>query len=168
MQKPTLVAVDTNVVLLLAVEDGSTIDAWETIKNRIKPIQFLIPPTVIQELAFKSRADGDVAEGEIAQKALASFRSGWNFQPAVLNAVEQGIAQQAASRLREQAILPFEERHDALVLAETALLGCALLLTHDSHLRDIDFPRVTLLFRQLDIPVPVIATPAELIKKFYR
>jgi predicted nucleic acid-binding protein len=168
MPNPTLVAVDTNVVLLLAAEDEGTTDACQTILNRIKPVHFLVPPTVVQELVFKARTTGQGLERHTAQTALLGFRARWHFQPAVLNSVQQAIAHQAARCLRDQALLPYEEWHDAVVLAEAAVLGCALLLTHDSHLRDIDFQRLSLLLRELDLSAPVIATPAEVIKKFYR
>jgi len=42
------------------------------------------------------------------------------------------------------------------------------LITYDSHLRDIDFARLTLLLREFDLGAPVIATPSEVVKKFYR
>ena len=38
-----------------------------------------------------------------------------------------------AQRLREQELIPDEEVNDSLVLAESALLGCTMLLTSDEH-----------------------------------
>lgn len=55
----------------------------------------------------------------------------------------------------------------SFILAETAFLNCALLVTHDAHLHGIDFPRTTFLFRSLDLTLPVIAAPLDLIRKFY-
>ena len=46
-----------------------------------------------------------------------------------------GIAERIAGRIREQGLTPREELNDSLVLAESALLGCSLLLTSDEHLR---------------------------------
>jgi len=70
--------------------------------------------------------------------------------------------------LRDIGLLPYEERNDALVIAESAVLNCVLLVSRDSHLFDIDRERLAFLFRQLDLPVPLIASPDDLLKKFYR
>lgn len=115
MQKPTLVAVDTNVVLLLAADDEHTADAWETIRRKVSLVQFLVPPTVIQELTFKAHFDNDIEEREVAAKALVGLRSRWRFQPAVLNDVQGQIARHADELIRERGLLPFDERNDALI-----------------------------------------------------
>ena len=81
--------------------------------------------------------------------------------------VRHGIAERIAQRLREQRLIPEEEVNDSLVLAESALLGCSLLLTSDEHLRGVDFERLTLELRSFDVPAPVIATPREIVRKFF-
>jgi hypothetical protein len=58
--------------------------------------------------------------------------------------------------------------NDALVLAEAATLNCILLVSQDSHLRDIDHAELKKLFQTLDLNSPVIATPREVVKKFFR
>jgi len=166
LQKPMFVAVDTNVVLLLAAEDDDTPDAWDTVNRRIKSVRFLVPPTVLLELVFKSRQEDDRIQ-QNACKALAKVRAQRQLEPSIPSDLQQGIAQRVAERLRERGILPWEERHDALLLAEAAVLNCGLLLTHDSHLRDLDFLRMSILLRELDVTPPVIATPAEVARKFY-
>ena len=55
-----------------------------------------------------------------------------------------------------------------MILAEAALLGCAVLLTSDSHLRGLDYARLTWELKACDVSVPVIATPREIVKKFFR
>jgi len=35
------------------------------------------------------------------------------------------------------------------------------------HLLDIDYARLILLFRQLDLPAPLISSPEKLLKQFY-
>ena len=67
MQKPTLVAVDTNVVLSLAGEDEDTTDAWESIKKRVPLMKFLVPPTVVEELAFQSQGIGGTVQKKIKE-----------------------------------------------------------------------------------------------------
>jgi hypothetical protein len=48
------------------------------------------------------------------------------------------------------------------------LLSGIVLVTYDSHLRDLDFRRLALLFGELDLIAPIIATPTEVLRKFYR
>jgi predicted nucleic acid-binding protein len=164
MQRPTLVAVDTNILMRLANEDGSTIDALELLKRRLKPAQFLVPPTVLDEIVAKAVEDNHA----LAIKALQELRGKWGFFPQSLNAVQEAIVNNAVLRLRDSGLLPYEERNDALVIAESAVLNCVLLVSRDSHLFNIDRDRLAYLFRQLDLPVPLIASPDDLLKKFYR
>jgi hypothetical protein len=53
-------------------------------------------------------------------------------------------------------------------LAETALLDCSILLTSDEHLRAVDHEQATLLLRRYELIAPVIATPREIARKFFR
>ena len=56
MQKPKLVAVDSNVLILLAQGDDLTLEACETIQSRIKPVQLVATPTVISEFNLQIAA----------------------------------------------------------------------------------------------------------------
>src|SRR6266849_1402753 len=146
MQKLKLVAADSNVLILLAQEDDLTCDACETIQARIKPAQLIATPIVIEELTHKVLTDPMLRQP--ARKALTQMRLLWRCQPTLLNAVQEPVALQIAHRLHDLSLLPSEERHDALLLAQAAVLNCTLLLTYDSHLRDIDFQRLTLSLRE--------------------
>lgn len=42
------------------------------------------------------------------------------------------------------------------------------LLTGDAHLRGLDFQRVSLELKAFDVEMPVIATPREIVRKFFR
>jgi hypothetical protein len=48
------------------------------------------------------------------------------------------------------------------------LLGAAILLTGASHLRGLDFQRVSLELKAFDVEMPVIAPPREIVQKFFR
>ena len=50
---------------------------------------------------------------------------------------------------------------------EAGLLGCTLLLTSDGHLRDLDFRMAMLVIKSYDVEIPVIATPREVVRKFF-
>ena len=58
--------------------------------------------------------------------------------------------------------------HPWLIIAESALLECRILLSGDAHLRGVDFQRLTLLLKDFDVAAPVIATPSEIVRKFFR
>jgi hypothetical protein len=61
-----------------------------------------------------------------------------------------------------------EEANDGLVLAESALLGSSTLLTSDEHLRSIDLERLSYELQTFSLSVPVMATPREIVRKFFR
>ena len=163
-----LVAVDTNVPLDLAHEVGDVADALGVIRERITGARLIAPPTVALELAYLSEfAD----EGEVrsaAQTALRSLVSKWGIQPVNLVPVGHGIVDAIAAKIRAQGLLPDEETHDALILAESAVLECSMLLTSDAHLREIDHDRLALLLNASHVASPIIATPREIVRKFFR
>jgi hypothetical protein len=57
--------------------------------------------------------------------------------------------------------------NDSQLVAESALVGARLLLSSDEHLRGIDFERLTMELQGFDLTAPVIATPAEVVRKFF-
>jgi hypothetical protein len=60
-------------------------------------------------------------------------------------------------------LLPAEEINDSLLLAESGLLGCTILLSSDEQLRGIDFERLTLELQAFDVTPPIVATPREIV-----
>jgi len=164
---PTLVAVDTNVLLDCACGEESVLDALATIRRRIRAVQMVVSPTVLEELGFWSRFAKHPAKQEAAQIALRSLRANWSFRPVNLIPAGHGIVEQIALRLQNAGLIPMWEYHDALILSEAALLGCAILLTGDAHLRSLDHQKVQLELKACDVEVPVIATPREIVAKFY-
>lgn len=167
MNKPQLVAVDTNILMRLADGHEATTDAWLLIKRRICPVQFLLPPTVLGEVVNKMTEDPDSAVRRLARKALREARPRWQFKPVDFNAVQEAVAANAVLRLRDSGLLPYEERNDAGVIAEAAVLDCTLLVSRDSHLLAVDHERLARLFERLDLPAPIIASPENLLNKFY-
>jgi predicted nucleic acid-binding protein len=167
MQKFQLVAVDTNVLMRLVEGHEATIDAWHLISRRLRRVQFLVSPTVLDELASKTLDDTDPVVRLTARRALTELRSRWHFQPVDFNAVQDAVASNAIRSLRQSGLIAYEERNDAAIIAESAILSCILLVSRDSHLLDIDHERLTLLFRQFDLVAPIIASPEKLLKRFY-
>ena len=162
-----LIAIDANVLLDLAEESEDVTDAVMLIRRRLHQAQFLMPPTVREELADEVRRGEDFEKKERAQRAFQMARS-WNIQPIDLVETQHDIARRMGRRLRDIGLLPEEEVNDGLILAEAALLNSSILLTSDEHLRGIDFERLTFELQSFDVTAPVIATPREMVKKFFR
>ena len=73
-----------------------------------------------------------------------------------------------ANDIRKHELVPAQEVHDSWVLAEAALLHSVLLLTSDAHLRGVDHELLTFVLSPFDLTPPVIATPREIVRKFFR
>lgn len=166
--RPQLVAVDANILFDLAGGLDQVVDAVSAIRSRLRDAHFLIPPTVQHELPnWALRGDGQKRQS--ARKAIQPGQS-WRIVPVNLIAVRHGIAERIAEQVREQGLIPDEEVNDSRVLAESELPGCSILLTSDEHLRGIDFERLilTLALQAFDVTTPVIATPREIVRKFFQ
>jgi hypothetical protein len=168
MPNPQLVAVDTNVLLLLAEHDDLTRDALDTIHSRLRSVDVIASPTVLGELAYKARRDPSPDMRELALKAIRLLHTGTEVGPAHLTGMEETLVEKAAATLRQSGLVPSPERNDAWIIAESAVLNCVLLVSNDSHLLDIDHRRLGLLFREMDLPVPIIVSPLEIVRKFFR
>lgn len=167
MQKPQLVAVDTNVLMRLAEGHESTLDAYHLIVRRLQPVQFIVPPTVLEEVGRQAWEAADPEVRRTAQAVLGNLRRRLQFHPIHFNAIQEALATNAAQQLRDSGLLPYEERHDAIIVAESAVLHSIMLVSRDSHLLEIDPGRLAMLFHRLDLPAPLIASPENLLKKFY-
>jgi len=165
--RPQLVGVDANVLFDLADGVEDVVDALFVIRQRLRDARFVMPPTVQQELANWSFRGDTREKREAARQAIGVARAR-RIVPASLIAVSHGIAGRIALRLRQAGLLPEAEVHDSLILAESALLGCSMLLTSDEHLRAIDFERLAFELQSFDAIVPVVATPPEIVRKFFR
>jgi predicted nucleic acid-binding protein len=163
-----LIAVDTNVPLDLAEGVEDVVDALAVIWQRIEGVRLITPPTVNLELAYLSQSADEERVMTSAQTALRSLSSKWKLRPVNLIPAGHGIVAAIGSKIRANGLLPDGEEHDAMILTESALLGCSILLTSDGHLRGIDFQRLKLLMQDFHVAAPIIATPREIVKKFCR
>lgn len=161
-----LVALDANVLMDLGDESETIIDALATIRQRLRSPRIVILPTAQQELIHIAR-QGDTEKER--QKALAAIQAArrWRIVPVNLMPVEHGIVDRIAECLRASDLLPQEEVNDSLLVAEAALLAARLLVSSDEHLRGIDFMRLNIVLQDFDLMPPIIATPAEVVRKFF-
>ena len=122
-----------------------------------------MPPTVAAELHENYRHGATPENRELARLALANVRQ-WDIQPVDLPSVEVAIAEQFARRLLHRALLPANEFHDALILAETAVATIPLLVTSDHHLLDVDEDELVLLCGEADLCPVRAAYPGRLLR----
>ncbi len=167
MQRP-LVAVDTNFPLLLAGGNDAALDALDVLRSRVHAAEILVTPTVIEELICLSETDLDDRRRKLGQDSLHKLSSSWDFHPAELSSIQEIIVSKASRLILSRQILPSAERNDASIIAESAVLNTILLVSNDSHLLNADHRSLGLLFRELNLPVPLIVSPREIVEKFYR
>ena len=162
-----LIAADSNVPLDLADENEASMDAMDTIRSRLPHARVIVSPSVFQELVHVARMDPVQHRRRLGIRALRELKRR-GFELLQIVPVGQGIVESVARRIRAADLLPEEEVHDSLILADAALLGCAVLLSSDAHLRGIDHERLTWELNACDVAVPIIATPQEIVRKFFR
>ena len=166
--KPLRLAADTNVLLDLAEGVESVLDALAVIEQRLPDTDKLVVPSVLDELAFLCDSAQTPRVRKPARGAIRLLRSARRFRPLLELPFPAELGEEIASELRTRGLLPAAEVHDALILAEAALLGCGMLLTSDEHLRGIDHELLTLVLNPYDLAPPLIASPREIVRKFFR
>jgi hypothetical protein len=161
-------AVDTNFLIGLAIDAETSVSALEVIRKRLANPAIIVPPTVSIELAVEAVKAPGTPVGKAAARAIRLMLREWRFQPVNLVPVGHGIVDLIAGRILERGYIPSEERNDAHILSETALLGCALLITSDAHLLGIPPGPLRLLLEAHDVGAPVIVSPRKLVREFFR
>jgi predicted nucleic acid-binding protein len=166
--KPSRLAVDTNVLLDLADEVDDVLDAASVIDDRLPDADKLVTPSVLDELAYLADSGLTLPMRQSARRAVQLLRHETRFRPILELPFAPERVEELATVFRRRTLLPIEEIHDALILAEAILLDCDILLTSDEHLRSIDHQQLTWVLNQRDLTAPVIATPREIVRKFFR
>jgi predicted nucleic acid-binding protein len=161
-------AADTNVLLDLADGVEDVLDALAVIEQRLPDAERLTPPSVLDELAYLADSGQTERVRASAGKAFRQLRSRPRFRPVLEAPFAAERAEELAETFRVRQLLPAAEVHDALILGETVLLGCSVLLTSDSHLREVDHEQLTWALSAHNLVSPVIATPREIVRKFFR
>jgi predicted nucleic acid-binding protein len=166
--KPLRLAVDTNVLLDLADGVEAVVDTFALLDQRLPGNDTLVVPSVLDELAFLSDSGENEQVRRSALGALKLVREQDRFRPLLELAYPQALVNEVAREVRSRRLLPDNEVHDSLILAEAALLDCGLLLTSDEHLRGVDHEHLTLVLKPFELAPPVIASPREIVRKFFR
>jgi predicted nucleic acid-binding protein len=167
MSKLSPIALDTNVLFDLAMEDEVVIDCLETLAERIPHSSIIVLPTVILEMR-KMVTSREPQEQVIAAKALSSLLNPWGFVPVNFIPVGHGIVEQIGRKIRARGLIPEEEINDSYIVAEAALYGATLLVSSDSHIKDIDPKILKLELDSSDVACPLIASPWKIVNAFFR
>jgi hypothetical protein len=85
-------------------------------------------------------------------KVAADKLGAWRLTPFDLPEVHHVVAERFARQLQRRQLIPEDEYHDGLILAETALAGIPLLVTSDKHLLDIEEDALLLACTDADLP----------------
>ena len=153
-------SLDTNLPLDLAEGQDFAHDFREEFQER--GYVLLLPPTVLAELEYL------ILYGSEKKRRLAEAASGkieeWRLMPFDLPDVQIAIAERFARRLQERGLVPEDEFHDGLILAETALAEVPLLVASDKHLLDIDDDALLLAFNEDDLPPVRPVHPQRLLR----
>jgi hypothetical protein len=166
--KPLRLAGDTNLLLDLAAGDENVLDAMAVIDQRLPQSDWLVSPSVLDELAFLADFGDTLQLRQSSRLAFQQLQSGDRFRAIMDLAFPPDFIKRVAGEILQWELIPAEEVHDSWVLAEAALLQCALLVTSDAHLRGVDHELLTLVLNPFDLTPPVIATPREIVRKFFR
>ena len=161
-------AADTNVLLDLADGVDDVIDALQVIGRRLPDAELLVTPSVLEELAYLADSGVSAAVRRSGSGAIDLLRSGLTFKPLLEIPSRPEFLEEVADLFRKRGLLPVREVHDSLILAEAVSIGCQVLLTSDEHLRGIDHQQLTWALALHDLKPPVIATPREIVRKFFR
>ena len=167
MKRNPLVAVDTNVLLDRANDDELVVDAFETIQRRLASVEFIVTPTVIEEIALKAESGDTALDCRLARRVLSCVLRPWGFRPMNFVPVGKGIVAEIAQRLRRAGLIPDSELNDSLIVAEAALAGATLLLSSDAHIKDLDYRRLKLILDATDMDAPLLASPYKIVTEFF-
>lgn len=166
-QKPTVVIVDTNVLLDFTKPRELVHDAIDLMRKRIEPgVVFWVLPTVLEELADIAENHGNARERLLAGKALDNLRK-WGFRAMDCPGVGHGIEECIADKIRAKGLLPEEERNDSFIVAEAALAKGTILLTSDNHLPGMDKNQLKLLLHSHDVGTPIVVSPFQIVNDFF-
>ena len=164
--RSTLVAVDTNFLLDLAVPKDKAHDAVEIFRRRVSAVEFVVLPTVIDELDFIAQHGDSAGDRALATAALQKLVHVWKFRPLDFIPVGHGIVGTVAAKLRGHQLIPEEEVNDSYILAEAALANCTILITSDEHIRGVDSTLLFLKLQSCDVAAVLVRTPAEIVLQF--
>ena len=159
-------SVDTNFLIDLARFSDIAHDALDTIRARVVGAEIIVPPSTVNELTQLVEISPDAELRNHAIHALRHMITAWRFSPVGITDFRNTIALSIASKLLEQGIIPPDERNDALIIAESAVLSSPILISADSHLRDADRARLALVLQSCGVNNVLVLSPRDIVRRF--
>lgn len=161
----SLFAVDSNFLLDLADGEPTALKALEVIRKKAPSAIVVALPTVLDELA-NGVEKWNGPEQQLALSALVNLKQSWGIQPCDFIPAGHGLVELAADKIQSEGLLPIEERNDAFVVSEAALMNCQLIITSDQHLLGIDPAKLRSTLKGRDLGEPAIKSPKQVISMF--
>lgn len=162
---PSLFAVDSNFLLDLADGEPRAHKALGVIRKKASASVLTAVPTVLDELANGTEI-WQSHKRDLAIAALVNLKQTWGIQALDLIPTGHGLVELAADKILSEGLLPPEERNDAFIISEAALMNCALLITSDRHLLDMNPVALRATLKSRDLGEPSIKSPAQIISMF--
>jgi len=92
----------------------------------------------------------------------------WRFTPVTSLAAGRAVVERIARAIRDKGLIPPQEFHDSLIVAESALYPATLLVSSDSHIKDIDQTMLKITLDACGVACPLIASPRKIVREFFR
>lgn len=163
--KPKSVAVDTNVLFDLANGDEEAHLALAVIRARLPNVNVVVTPTVVQELSWLAEHADEPETKRLAILAATSLEK-WGISAANCRSVMHGIIEQAANEISRRGLIPPNEVHDALIVAEASSAQCSMLISTDGHMWKADFTVLNGVLVGRDLYPIVLVSPRKIIKDY--
>jgi predicted nucleic acid-binding protein len=118
--KPLRLALDTNVLLDLAEGVESVLDTLAVLHQRLPGSDVLVVPSVLDELAFLCDSGETDRVRRSALQAVKLVREQEQFRALLELPSPTALVDDVAREIRSRGLLPRQEVHDSLILAEAA------------------------------------------------
>ena len=163
-RNPPRFAVDSNFLMALVEVPDAARDALDIIRQRVPEACVLATESVLNEIDnfIVTPSLGKRVRALKAQAALSAR----GIQLAPLADWQAAISEVIADKLLDQGLVPWEEKHDAHILAEASVLGCQMLVTSDPHLLDIDRARLSQVLQACGAPMVAVRSPRDIARQF--
>jgi len=165
-RSPKSIAVDTNVLIDLVAREAEVESALAAIRKRLPDISIVINPTVVQELGWLVENRDDEETRNLAATAARDLRARWSIIPINCNPAWHGVIELAAQELRKSGLIPIDEIKDSLIIAESSLAECALLMSSDRHMWRSDINAVNQILVGRHMNAIVITAPWKIAKDY--
>lgn len=161
MPKQRFAALDVGVLIRIRDGDEDAQAAFDWLQNlRVFP---MASETVVQTLASQATEDADLDNRDAAAKTLACLPT-WGILTPQLSDLNHSIAEITAEKFLSKRALPVECEIDALIIAEAAMEGCALLITDSEEILGATAEHLKLILLECHVSDVLIVSVDEIVQ----